>query len=234
MTVPDTPLALATWRREIAELYAEIRSTHVAEEPAAWEHWRDRRDDLFAEHPESPLGPPARKRFEGLQYFDYDRDYRVEATVETETGDETITVEVADGVLQYRQIGTAQFTLRGRSCQLPLYWVTGYGGGLFVPFGDETNGKITFGGGRYLYDTIKGADLGASPGEALLLDFNYAYNPSCAYDDRWQCPLAPAESDLAIPVEAGEYAFESGASQAVDTATAERRSSARTISPAER
>lgn len=210
MTVADAPLALATWRREIAELYAKIRNTPAAEEPAAWEHWRARRDELFAEHPETPLGPPARERFEGLQYYDYDPAYRVEATVGAETGDETITVEVADGVLQYRQVGTARFTLRGQSCRLPLYWVTGYGGGLFVPFGDDTNGRTTFGGGRYLYDTIKGADLGAKPGEPLPIDFNYAYNPSCAYDDRWQCPLAPAESNLPVAVEAGEYAFRTG------------------------
>lgn len=210
MAVPDAPLSLAAWRRAVAELYAEVRTTPAVKEPAGWEHWRDRRDGLFAEHSESPLAPPARERFEGLQYYDYDPDYRVEAAVERDTADETITVDVADGTLRYRRVAAAQFTLCGETCRLPLYWVTGYGGGLFVPFGDETNGRSTYGGGRYLYDTIKGADLGADAGDALPLDFNYAYNPSCAYDERWQCPLAPAESDLSVAVPAGEYAFESG------------------------
>lgn len=233
MAVPDAPLALATWRRAVAELYAEVRAAPSADEPEAWEHWRARRDELFAEHPESPLPPPARERFEGLQYYDYDPDYRVEAVVEHETTEETFTVEVADGTLRYRRVATAKFTLRGTACQLPLYWVTGYGGGLFVPFGDETNGRTTFGGGRYLYDTIKGADLGADPGETLLLDFNYAYNPSCAYDEGWQCPLAPAASDLSVPIEAGEYAFERDAAAGLETATAEHQPSAETVSRAE-
>ncbi|MFB6361832.1 MAG: DUF1684 domain-containing protein [Halobacteriales archaeon] len=226
MTLPDAPLALATWRREIAELYADIRTTPAADEPVAWEHWRDRRRELFAEHPQSPLGPSARESFNGLQYYDYDPVYRVEATVAAETGGETFTVEVADGVLQYRQVGTAKFTLRGQSCQLPLYWVTGYGGGLFLPFGDETNGKRTFGGGRYLYDTIKGADLGAGPGDTLPLDFNYAYNPSCAYDDRWECPLAPAQSDLSMLIEAGEHAFSNPTAEASEVSDAEHQASA--------
>jgi hypothetical protein len=89
---------------------------------------------------------------------------------------------------------------------LTLYWVEGYGGGLFLPFKDLTNGGKTYGGGRYLYDTIKGADLGAGNG-ALVLDFNYAYNPSCAYNPRWICPLPPRENALYAAVEAGELAF---------------------------
>ena len=84
----------------------------------------------------------------------------------------------------------------------------GYGGGLFLPFLDETNTNETYGGGRYLYDTIKGADLGTN-GSTLVLDFNFAYNPSCAYDDRWTCPLAPRENRLSFPVQAGEKSFTS-------------------------
>jgi uncharacterized protein (DUF1684 family) len=90
---------------------------------------------------------------------------------------------------------------------LTLFWIQGYGGGLFLPFKDSTNGSETYGGGRYLYDTIKGADLGASP-DAVLLDFNFAYNPSCAYSPQWTCPLAPAENTLRVRIEAGERAFE--------------------------
>jgi hypothetical protein len=89
---------------------------------------------------------------------------------------------------------------------LTLYWIEGYGGGLFLPFRDGTNGTETYGGGRYLYDTIKGADLGAGR-RAITLDFNFSYNPSCAYSPRWLCPLSPAENSLPFRVAAGELAF---------------------------
>jgi uncharacterized protein (DUF1684 family) len=105
------------------------------------------------------------------------------------------------------------FTLIGRAhlsgpldgVALPVFWMAGYAGGLFVPFRDATSGSETYGAGRYLLDTVKGADLGGDwqRGE-LLLDFNTAYHPSCAYDPKWNCPLAPLESRLALPVPAGE------------------------------
>ena len=84
-----------------------------------------------------------------------------------------------------------------------MYWLEGYGGGLWLPFSDATSGAETYGGGRYLYDTIKGADLGIS-GADIVLDFNFAYNPSCAYDERWSCPLSPPENRLPFAVKAGE------------------------------
>ncbi|MDH5246403.1 MAG: DUF1684 domain-containing protein, partial [Betaproteobacteria bacterium] len=73
----------------------------------------------------------------------------------------------------------------------------------WLPFSDATGGSETYGGGRYLYDTIKGADLGID-GSAIVLDFNFAYNPSCAYDARWSCPLSPSENRLPYAVPAGE------------------------------
>jgi len=97
----------------------------------------------------------------------------------------------------------ATFELNGRWLSLELYWLEGYGGGLFLPFSDTTSGDGTYGGGRYLLDTVKGADLGIENGR-LVLDFNFAYNPSCAYDPKWVCPLAPAQNRLPIPVRAGE------------------------------
>jgi hypothetical protein len=86
---------------------------------------------------------------------------------------------------------------------LELYWLTSYGGGLFLPFADATSGTETYGAGRYLLDTVKGADLGQEEGR-LVLDFNFAYFPSCAYDPRWTCPLAPPANRLSVPVRAGE------------------------------
>ena len=86
---------------------------------------------------------------------------------------------------------------------LGVFWIEGYAGGIFIPFRDGTSGRETYGGGRYLWDSIKGADLGSERDE-LVLDFNFAYHPSCVYDARWSCPLAPPENRLAIPIPAGE------------------------------
>ena len=83
-----------------------------------------------------------------------------------------------------------------------MYWLEGYGGGLWLPFSDASSGTETYGGGRYLYDTIKGADLGIS-GADIVLDFNFAYNPSCAYDERWSCPLSPPENRLPFAISGG-------------------------------
>jgi uncharacterized protein (DUF1684 family) len=86
---------------------------------------------------------------------------------------------------------------------LEVYWLAVYGGGVFIPFRDGTSGTETYGAGRYLLDTIKGADLGGT-GDRLVLDFNYAYHPSCFYSDEWACPLAPPGNTLPGPIEAGE------------------------------
>jgi uncharacterized protein len=89
---------------------------------------------------------------------------------------------------------------------LTLFWISGYGGGVLLPFKDGTSGQETYGGGRYLLDTIKHADLGSDKGR-LIVDFNYAYNPSCAYDPRWHCPLAPPENSLPTRIAAGEKSY---------------------------
>ena len=88
--------------------------------------------------------------------------------------------------------------------ELTLYWIEGYGSGLFVPIADATNGSETYGGGRYLIDSIKGADPGLDADGRLIVDFNFAYNPSCSYSPAFVCPLAPAENRLAVSVKAGE------------------------------
>ncbi len=88
---------------------------------------------------------------------------------------------------------------------LDLYWLDGYGGGLYLCFADATSGTETYGAGRYLLDTVKGSDLGERNGK-LVLDFNFAYNPSCSYDPRWVCPLAPPGNRLKVPIRGGERA----------------------------
>ena len=108
-----------------------------------------------------------------------------------------------DGVFRFTRFGTAAFALAGDDLELELYWLEGYGGGLYLPFADATSGTETYGGGRYLLDTVKGADLGTE-GDRLVLDFNFAYNPSCAYDPRWVCPLSPPANRLPVEIRAGE------------------------------
>lgn len=106
-------------------------------------------------------------------------------------------------------LGSATFPLKriGRIDlpvgKLELYWIDVYGGGVFLPFRDATSGSSSYAAGRYLLDTVKGADLGGSR-DRLIVDFNYAYHPSCAYDPRWLCPLAPRANWLPIAIEAGE------------------------------
>ena len=116
-----------------------------------------------------------------------------------------------DGVITYRRAGQLRFRLAGQACRLTVFSLVGYGGGLFLPFRDATSGKETYGGGRYLFDTAKNTDglaLDIQAGSPeVVIDFNFAYNPSCAYDPRWACPLAPRENWLPVPIHAGEKIY---------------------------
>ncbi|MDQ4043494.1 MAG: DUF1684 domain-containing protein, partial [Actinomycetota bacterium] len=170
---------------------------------AGWDRWRSERDRLFREHPQSPLPSRGREEFTGLDYFDYDPVHRVEARLEA-VGRESYEIATSGTEpMRFDRIGLFRFELAGRSCELEAYWLSAYGGGVFVPFADATSGKTTYGAGRYLLDTVKGSDLGASD-DGVVLDFNFAYNPSCSYDPRWVCPLATPANRLAVAVEAGE------------------------------
>jgi uncharacterized protein (DUF1684 family) len=196
-------VGLWDWRRRIAELYAEIRAFDDPE--FAWRLWRDTRDELFRSHPQSPLEAHRRRDFAGLALFDYDPAFRyvvqLAPTSEIETHDLS---GGRDGCVQLIPFARTA-GLRGRlGGELTLYWLGGYGGGVFLPFRDATTGGATFGGGRYLLDGIKGADLGLDARGRAILDFNFAYNPSCAYSARWICPLAPPENALPVAVRAGE------------------------------
>jgi uncharacterized protein (DUF1684 family) len=133
-------------------------------------------------------------------------------TLERDVDRETWAVELpAEGLFHYTRVARVRFRVQECDAALSIFWIEGYGGGLFLPFRDASDGRETYGGGRYLYDAIKGADLGGGldgmAADQFLLDFNYAYNPSCAYNEQWVCPLAPAENWLSFSVEAGEKAF---------------------------
>lgn len=207
MIPPDNPFTLAHWRRTVAEMYAAVRQAPPAEQARACGGFRAGRDRLFKYHPQSPLNKEQRATFSGLAYFPYDPAWRSTGILDRKVAPELFAVELpAEGLLRYMRVARVRFELHGRHGELSLFWLQGYGGGLFLPFRDATSGRASYGGGRYLYDTIKGADLGAGDQE-LMLDFNYAYNPSCAYNDHWVCPLAPPENTLSFAVQAGEKVF---------------------------
>ena len=194
-------LELLDWKRRIFELYAEVRRT--PEPRGAWERWRAVRDELLRTHPQSPLPEAARYCYPGVPFFDYDPAYRVRAKVEPAPAEETLVGSSGDEAIAFERIARARFELLGQERVLELYWLVAYGGGLFVPFRDGTSGTATYGGGRYLLDTVKGSDLGVEAGR-LVLDFNFAYNPSCSYDPHWICPLSPPANRLPVRIEAGE------------------------------
>lgn len=203
---PPTYPDLLRYRREVAALYAELRERGSAR-PDAFGRFKAGRNALFAEHPQSPLDSAQRHSFSGLEYFPYKPALRFVLPLDLNVERETFEVPLRDdGLLRLERFARVQFELHGAPVSLSLFWVGGYGGGVFLPFRDATNTHETYGGGRYLLDSVKGADLGEEAGK-IVLDFNYAYNPSCCYNNRWECPLAPPENRLALPLEAGEKAF---------------------------
>ena len=196
-------LELLDWRRRIAELFAELRRRPADAETLSW--FRGEKDGLFREHPQSPIPRDERGGFRGLKYWAYADDARVQAFFTEERGETPEKTFNAGDDIVFKRIGTLRFKLYGQHLSLAAFWIIGYAGGLFVPFKDQTSGHETYGAGRYLLDTIKSADLGSeAETNTVILDFNYAYHPSCAYDPVWVCPLAPPDSRLAIPVRAGE------------------------------
>ncbi|HEY2326216.1 MAG TPA: DUF1684 domain-containing protein [Gaiellaceae bacterium] len=197
-------LELLDWKRRIFALYAEVRADS---DPArAWQRWREVRDELYRDHPQSPLLPERRDGFAGLPYFDYDPALRVLGTVEPAQPERREIATSGEEPYAFTRFGTALFQINREHQTLDLYWLDGYGGGIFLSYADATSGHESYGACRYLLDSVKGSDLGEHDG-MLVLDFNFSYNPSCAYDPRWVCPLAPPGNRLAVAVRAGERYF---------------------------
>ena len=212
-------IELADWRRQVSDLYAEIRATAATDPEAAWNHWREVREGLYREHPQSPVPAAERAGFRA-RHWPYDATLRFELQVLADepakaTSDASVSGFAGFGslLLPISTGGEQSFTriwfidvpfLAGER-RLGLYWMAGYAGGLFLPFRDATNGTETYGAGRYLLDAAKSADLGGDMARrTLILDFNFAFQPSCSFDPRWSCPLSPAENRLDIRIEAGE------------------------------
>jgi uncharacterized protein (DUF1684 family) len=221
---------LLDYRRSVANIYADLRRSDLSDEETC-RRFRAQRDHLFASHPQSALSEVQRANFKALPYYPYDPKWRLVLPVNTKVEQETIKVELqGDGLVRMQRFGQIEFEVAGRAVSLSLFWVLGYGGGIFLqglinaiivfkkfwvldygggiflPFRDLTNEETTYGGGRYLLDTIKHADLGHEDNR-LVIDFNYAYNPSCAYNPRWHCPLAPRENWLPVAISAGEQRY---------------------------
>jgi uncharacterized protein len=200
---------LADWRRRVATLYAEVRGMAATDPAIAHAHWRAVREQLYREHPQSPIPPEARASF-GATYFEHDPGLRFDVTIEPAPPPAlgALALELPNSgpdTLSFSRVGRIHIPFRAGPRSLSVFWMAGYAGGLFIPFRDATNGSLTYGAGRYLVDAAKSADLGGDPATATLtIDFNFAYQPSCAFDPRWACPLAPPENRLDLEIRAGE------------------------------
>ncbi|TCC61433.1 DUF1684 domain-containing protein [Kribbella pittospori] len=189
----------ADWRRRVFALYGAVRAAGDLAEGHAL--WRAGRDELLATHPASPV--EERDGFRGVPVGEYRPELRFEVAIDTDV--EPVRWEVpsaTDGVIPFSRVGVLHLPAIG---DLDVWWLESYGGGVFVPVKDALAGSHTYGGGRYLLDTVKGADLGGDIREGrLVVDLNFAYNPSCAYSPLWTCPLAPATNTVKAELPVGE------------------------------
>ena len=214
-------LQLADWRRQIADLYAAVRVLSATDVESALELWRTTRERLFREHPQSPVPADKRPGF-WARHYPADPALRFEVAVVAEEpapepagaglaalgGGLGIAMDLpvsAGGTMSFSRIGHVEVPFSAGTRRLGVYWMAGYAGGIFLPFRDATSGSDTYAAGRYLLDSAKSADLGGDPERGtLVLDFNFAFQPSCAFDPKWACPLAPPENRLDVPVRGGE------------------------------
>jgi uncharacterized protein len=202
-------LSLLDWRRRVAALYAAVRAE--ADPATGHQVWRAGRDGLLAHHPQSPLPVAERAGFPGARLAPYDPALRFELDLDPDVEPHRLEVPTAtDGVVPFERFAVVHLPADGpASWDLDVWWLDSYGGGVFLPVKDGLAGRETYGAGRYLLDTVKGADLGGEVDlvtgrGTLVVDLNFAYNPSCAYDSAWVCPLAPSGNTLAAPVRGGE------------------------------
>lgn len=198
---------LVDYRRKVFEMYARVRESNHSPE-ARWQRFRADQDSLFKSHPQTALTPEQVADFTSLRYYPYNPDCRFILLVKPLRNKEPIQINLQDdGPTRLLPFGRISFVVDSQDVSLTLFWITGYGGGIFLPFKDLTNLNETYSGGRYLLDTIKGADLGWEA-DHLVVDFNFSYNPSCAYNSRWHCPLPPPQNQLPVHIRAGEMRYD--------------------------
>lgn len=164
------------------------------------DEFRKEKDDYFGRHPQSPLTPEQRRDFKGLNYFPENDSLRLEVQIEPFEDQQPMTMQTSTGGAQeYVRFGKFKFQVDGQDAELTIYQAN-YG--FFLPFVDSLAGKETYPAGRYL-------EPEPLPGNRFLVDFNIAYNPYCAYNEMWSCPITPAENRLKVPIRAGEKLFHS-------------------------
>jgi uncharacterized protein (DUF1684 family) len=165
------------------------------------DEFRRDKDEFFRDDPRSPLTPEQRANFAGLSYFPENPRLRIEAELGTGVDlDEDIVMQTTTGGTQvYRRAGKVRFEVDGQPAEITLYKSPDQHE-LFVPFRDATSGSETYGAGRYL-------EVGPPMDGRVVVDFNDAYNPYCAYNPEWSCPIPPGENWLAVPIRAGEKDF---------------------------
>lgn len=160
--------------------------------------FRQAKDDFFARDAHSPLTREQKRSFRGLEYFPENPDLCFELPLEVFNSQDEIEIQTSSGDVQsYRRLGRLYFEVEGETVSLVLYQGQH---GFYLPFVDALSGSETYPAGRYLEPEELDNGL-------LLVDFNYAYNPYCAYNDRWSCPLTPFENRLKVALRAGEKVF---------------------------
>ena len=162
--------------------------------------FRAEKDEFFAQHPQSPLTPEQRGKFKGLEYFPENEALRLEVQVERFADQKPMQMQTSTGGVQmYTRYGRFQFQSEEQPAELTIYESEN---GFFLPFADSLAGEETYPAGRYL-------EPESLPGDRFLVDFNLAYNPYCAYNEMWSCPITPSENRLKVPIRAGEKLFHS-------------------------
>ena len=165
--------------------------------------FRNNKDEFFRDAPDSPLTAEQRRVFSGLRYYDENPALALELPVDVFPEQELVAMQTSTGgEVAYLRWGRVAFDVDGAEALLTLYREPG-SGHIFLPFQDANAGTETYGAGRYL-------EVLPIDGETVLLDFNYAYNPYCAYNEMWTCPVPPSENRLRVAIRAGERAFEDG------------------------
>ncbi|GAA0300585.1 DUF1684 domain-containing protein [Halarchaeum salinum] len=179
--MPESNFDERAWRERITEYRAE-------------------KDEFLAEHPQSPIPPEEREAFDGLDYYAPDPSYRVVARMQAASEVEEVELATTDGPARtYERVATLGFTLADDHHVLEAYAAPSQEG-LFVPFTDPTNGETTYKLGRYLELDVETFDTG----DDVVIDFNTAYSPFCAYNDGFACVVPPEENHVSVPIEAGE------------------------------
>ncbi|HZU14430.1 MAG TPA: DUF1684 domain-containing protein [Chloroflexota bacterium] len=172
---------------------------HGHDETQELTQFRAAKDAFMKEDEQSPLPSEERENFPGLSYYPYNPDLHLQLPLDRDVPAEPITMETSTGSRrEYRRVGKIRFEVDGTPAELMIY--QGSDGSLFLPLRDATSGKETYGAGRYVEPEMVGDDQ-------VDADLNYLYNPYCAYNEAYSCPLPPIENWLRVPIEAGEKVY---------------------------